>query len=259
MCCQCGISVSLLCVHSHLKVLHSCSTKQVLSIYPYPQVCGWSNCGALFQHYCHLHRHSHDSWKENTAANDRREIEWCHHAVLVGTTKHVSPYQHIYRIGKTVKCSHSSISYCVKYHRAAAHSLITNIIFHLLIILKPFTGTTSVSVTAYHSGFSVYPNRSTWFTTVRHDTATKTVSSNDCLSHTAILISSGLVLANNYHLSVSTAVGVGSLNRINELTGSGNWQLSDKIMILYFLIYYLICGNVRLDLYYCLIVSYFLN
>jgi hypothetical protein len=32
----------------------------------------------------------------------------------------------------------------------------------------------------------------------------------DCLSHTAILISWGLVLANNYHLSVSTAVGLGS-------------------------------------------------
>jgi len=131
---QCDISVSLLHLHS---CLHSCSTKKVLSVYPYPQVCGWSNCGALLQHYCHLHRHSYNSRKENTTANDRREIEWCHHAVLVGTTKtHVSPYQHIYRISKTLKYSHSSINCCVKCHTAAAHSLITSIIFHLLIIFK---------------------------------------------------------------------------------------------------------------------------
>jgi len=82
------------------------TTKQVLTVYPYPQVCGWSNCGALLQHYCHLHRHSYDSRKENTAANDRREIEWCHHAVLVGTTQLVSPFQRIYRISKMFTQQH---------------------------------------------------------------------------------------------------------------------------------------------------------
>jgi len=147
-----AISISLLHLHSQLKVLHFCTTKHVLTVYPYPQVCGRSNCGALLQHYCHLHRHSHDSRKENTAANDRREIERCHHAVLVGTTKHTC--RHTNAFTGSIKCSH----YSVKYHRAAAHSLITNIIFNLLIILKPFTGMMPVSVAAYHSVFLVYPN-----------------------------------------------------------------------------------------------------
>lgn len=107
-----------------VKVLHSCTTKQVLSVYPYPQVCGWSNCGALLQHYCHLHRHSYDSRKENTAANDRREIEWCHHAVLVATTKRTCRCTNTFT--GSVKRSHSSTNYSVTYHTAAAaHSLIT--------------------------------------------------------------------------------------------------------------------------------------
>ena len=134
----------------------------------------------------------------------------------------VSPYQ---RVTGSVKCSHSNVNRYVNCHRAAAHTLITNILFHLLVISKPFTGTTPVSVAAYHSELSVNPNWSTWLTAVRHNTALKTVGLHDCLSHTAILISKGLVLANNYHLSVSTAVGlgsrVGSFNTINEPTGSG--------------------------------------
>jgi hypothetical protein len=71
----------------------------------------------------------------------------------VGTTKHTG--HHTNAFTGSVKCSHSRIDYCVNYHRAAAHSLLTNIIFLLLIILKPFTGTVPVSVVAHHSVFSV--------------------------------------------------------------------------------------------------------
>jgi hypothetical protein len=73
----------------------------------------------------------------------------------VGTTKHVSPYE---RVTGSVKCSHSNVNYYVNHHRAAAHSLITNILFHLLIILKPSTGMTPVPVAAYHSELSINPN-----------------------------------------------------------------------------------------------------